>query len=201
MKKITKILVGTHNSGKFKELSYLLPKKLKKISPRFLGIKSPKETGKTFKANSQLKANYFFKNSQITSISDDSGLSVHCLGGKPGINSSRWSIKNGGFKKTMIKILKMIDKKNFNKKKKNRKATFICSLTIKINKFKSTTVEGKINGTISKKLFGKNGFGYDPIFIPNKYKITFSQMKKKEKILMDHRFIAYKKLEKKINIL
>ena len=67
-----KILIGTHNDGKFKEISYLLPKKIKKISPKKLKIKSPKETGKTFLANSKLKANYFSKFTKLPVISDDS---------------------------------------------------------------------------------------------------------------------------------
>ena len=79
MKKKSNILIGTHNKGKFRELSYLLPKKLNKISPDKFGIKSPKETGKTFLANSKLKAKYFFRKTKLTSLSDDSGLSVNCL--------------------------------------------------------------------------------------------------------------------------
>ena len=82
MKKIKEILIGTHNNGKFKELSYLLPKKIKKISPKKLGIKSPKENGKSFLANSKIKAKYFYKHSKIKTLSDDSGLSIDCLNGK-----------------------------------------------------------------------------------------------------------------------
>ena len=200
MSKISKILIGTHNKGKFKELSYLLPENLKKITPKSIGIRSPKETGKTFSANSKLKVNYFYKRSKIVSISDDSGLSINCLGGRPGINSARWAIKNGGFKNAMKKNLLMIDKKNINKKKKNRKAIFVCSLSLRLSNSKLVIAEGKIKGNISKKIIGKNGFGYDPIFIPNNYKLTFGQMSKKKKMLMDHRFIAFKKLRKKINI-
>ena len=86
------------------------------------------------------------------------------------------------------------------KKQKNREATFICSLSYKgINK-KTVTVEGKIKGFISTKVIGKNGFGYDPIFIPKSKKITFAQMNKLKKIKMDHRFIAFKKLIKKVKI-
>ena len=84
-----KILIGTHNSGKFKEISYLLSKKFKKISPEQLKIKSPKETGKTFPANSKLKADYFYKYSGLTVISDDSGLCINALNQKPGIYSAR----------------------------------------------------------------------------------------------------------------
>ena len=201
MKKIKAILIGTHNDGKFKELSYLLPKKLKKLSPKHLRIKSPKETGKSFLANSKLKARYFYKNTKITSLSDDSGLSISCLNNKPGIYSSRWAKKYGGFKKAMKKIIRLVDKKNKIKRIKNRKAKFICSLTIKKENGKEISSVGEIRGTISKKIIGKNGFGYDPIFIPKNYKITFGQMKKRKKIMMDHRFVAFKKIKKKINFL
>ena len=81
MKKIKKILIGTHNQGKYKEISQLLPKEIKKVSPINLKIKSPKETGKSFLANSKLKANYFFRKSNIPSLSDDSGLCIECLNG------------------------------------------------------------------------------------------------------------------------
>ena len=203
MKKIKKILIGTHNKGKFRELSYLLPKKLKKVSPQDYRIKSPKETGKSFLANSKLKANYFYKKSKIASISDDSGLSVSCLDQRPGIYSSRWAKKYGGFKNTMKKIIKLVENKNKNKNKKNKntKAKFICALTIKLENGRELSSIGKINGNISKKIIGKNGFEYDPIFIPRNHEITFGQMRKRKKMMMDHRFLAFKNLRAKINFL
>ena len=200
MKNNKKILIGTHNKGKFKELSYLLPKKLKKIAPTYLNIGSPAETGKSYSANSKLKAHYFCKYSGLDSISDDSGLSISCLNGNPGIYSARWAKKYGSFNKAMKKIIKMIKNKNKNKKNKNTHAEFVCSITYKQHRGKSVSAIGKIKGNISNKILGKNGFGYDPIFIPKKYKITFGQMSKRKKILIDHRFIAYKTLTKKINI-
>ena len=86
MHKITKILIGTHNHGKFREISDLLPKKIIKISPVSLNIESPIENGKTFKENSELKANFFCKKSNSITLSDDSGLSIDCLNGEPGIS-------------------------------------------------------------------------------------------------------------------
>ena len=201
MKKIKKILIGTHNKGKIKEISYLLNKKIKKITPFDLNIKSPRETGKSFKSNSELKAKYFFKKSNFFTISDDSGLSVNCLNGKPGIYSARWAKKYGSFDNAMKKIIVLVKKKNKNKKIKNTKAKFICSLTFSFSATKKITTIGSLQGSISEKILGKNGFGYDPIFIPNGSKQTFGQMNKKKKIHMDHRFIAFKKLKKKINIL
>jgi len=188
-----KILIGTHNQGKLKEISYLLSKKISKISPIKLKIKSPKETSKSFIGNAKLKANYFSKFVNIPVISDDSGVCVKALGNKPGINSARWAKKHGTFMSAMKIILKKI------KNKKNRSATFVSSLCLKYPKGKIYVVEGKIKGTIAKKIKGKNGFGYDPIFIPEKEKITFGEMSKSKKINMDHRFIAFKKLKKLVN--
>ena len=101
-----KILIGTHNSGKFKEIAYLLPKKYKKISPRRLKIRSPKETGKSFTSNARLKVKFFSKFVNYAVISDDSGLCIKALKGKPGIYSARWAKKYGSFSKAMQFILK-----------------------------------------------------------------------------------------------
>ena len=79
MKKNNLLLIGTHNDGKFREISKLLSKKIKKISPKSLRIKAPRETGKTFRLNSELKANFFFKKSKLISLSDDSGLEIYAL--------------------------------------------------------------------------------------------------------------------------
>ena len=189
-----KILIGTLNKGKFKEIAYLISKKYKKISPESLKIKSPKETGKSFLSNSKLKVNYFSKFVDYPVISDDSGLCIKALNNKPGIYSARLAKKYGGFFKAMKFILKKM------KKVKNRRAVFVCSLSHKNIKGKIVTVEGRLEGNISHKIIGKKGFGYDPIFIPLKSKITFGQMSKIKKIKMDHRFLAFQKLKKKIKI-
>jgi len=201
MKKIKEILIGTHNKGKIKEIGSLLNKRIKKITPFDLNIKSPRETGKSFKSNSELKAKYFFEKSKIFTISDDSGLCVECLKDRPGIYSARWAKKCGGFKQAMKKIIVLVKNKNKNKKIKNTKAKFICSLTFSFGAKKKITTIGVIKGNISEKILGINGFGYDSIFIPRDSKITFGQMSKKKKILIDHRFLAFKKLKQKINIL
>ena len=190
-----KILIGTHNKGKFKEISFLMSKKIKKISPNTLNIKSPRETGKTFSSNSKLKVNYFSKFTRLPVISDDSGLCIKSLGQRPGVYSARFAKKHGGFLEAMKHIL------NIMKNSKNRSATFLCSLSFKYPEGKIITVVGKIKGLISNKILGKNGFGYDPIFIPNTKKITFGQMYKSQKMKMDHRYIAFKKMKKKIKIL
>jgi len=201
MKKNKTILIGTNNKGKFKELSYLLPKKIKKISPKKLKIKSPRENGRNFLVNSKIKANYFCKISKIASLSDDSGLCVHSLKGKPGIHSARWAKKYGGFKNAMKKIISLLRKKNKGKRYKNYSAKFVCSLTFKQPEKPPISSTGIIYGNISSKILGGKGFGYDSIFIPKNYNVTFGQMNKRKKIFMDHRFLAYKKLKKKIKIL
>ena len=201
MKKIREILIGTHNKGKIKEISYLLNKKIKKILPFKLKIKSPIENGKTFKSNSEIKARYFFQKTKIPTISDDSGLCIECLGNKPGIYSARWAKKYGGFKQSMSKIIQLVNNKNKDKKYKNIKAKFVCSLTFCSGINKKITTTGEIHGNISNKILGKNGFGYDSIFVPTGYALTFGQMGKRKKMLMDHRYKAFKKLKKKINIL
>ncbi len=189
-----KILIGTHNKGKFREISYLISRNYKKISPLTLKIKSPKETGKSFRANSRLKVNFFSKYVNYPIISDDSGLCIKALKNRPGIYSARLAKKHGGFFKAMKFILEKM------KNKKNREATFVCSLSYKMPSRKIITVEGKIKGKISSKIIGNKGFGYDPIFIPLRKKISFGQMSRLKKMMLDHRFIAFKKLKKKVKI-
>ena len=194
MQKIDKILIGTHNSGKFIEISDLLPKNVEKISPVNLGIESPIENGKTFEENSEIKADFFCKNSNLVTLSDDSGLEIDCLNGQPGIFSSRWADELGGFDKAMIEILKKVKKIN-----KGTKAQFVSSLTLKWPDGKKINTKGVIKGNIANKK-GKNGFGYDPIFIPDGYSKTFAEMDYVEKLQIDHRYIAYKKLYESIKI-
>ena len=95
MDKIEKIIIGTNNQGKYKEICDLIPDKIKKYSPKELDILSPEETGKSFKENSFIKASYFSKKANQICLSDDSGLEIDLLESKPGIYSSRWAgIKN-----------------------------------------------------------------------------------------------------------
>ena len=190
-----KILIGTHNKGKFREIAYLLSKNYKKVSPVSLKIPSPKETSKSFSGNSKLKVNFFSKFVDFPVISDDSGLCISSLKNKPGVYSARLAKRHGSFSKAMIFILKKM------KHKKDRSAVFICSLSFKYPKKKLINVTGKIKGSIARSIRGKKGFGYDPIFIPNKYEKTFGQFSKLKKMRMDHRYQAFKKLKRKIKTL
>ena len=195
-KKITKILVGTNNTGKLKEIRELLPKNLEIYSTSDFKIKSPIENGKTFEENSLIKAKYFYKKSKMICLSDDSGLEVDILGGNPGIYSARWGGKKGDFIRAMNKVFKELDKKNKNWKTKKIKARFVCALTIYELNQKIISAVGKIEGHISPFMKGENGFGYDPIFIPKGKKITFGEMKPLQKYKIDHRYKAFKKIKK-----
>ena len=190
-----KILIGTHNPGKFKEIGHLISNKYKKISPLTLKIKSPRETGRTFSSNSKIKVKYFSKFVNYPVISDDSGLCIKALNNKPGVHSARLAKKKGSFFLAMKFILKKLEKK------KNKSAFFVCNLSYKKPFGKIISVEGKIHGKISTRILGKKGFGYDSIFIPNNKKVTFGQMPKVKKMKIDHRYIAFKKLKKKIKTL
>tara|TARA_B100000795_G_scaffold117930_1_gene87742 strand:+ start:402 stop:1004 length:603 start_codon:yes stop_codon:yes gene_type:complete len=195
-KKITKILVGTNNIGKLREIKDLLPKTLKIYSTSDFKIKSPAENGKTFEENSLIKARFFSKKSKMTCLSDDSGLEIDILDGAPGIYSARWGGKKKDFVVAMNRIFKELDKKNKNWKTKKIKARFICALTIYGPNQKTIKSVGKVEGYISPFMKGKNGFGYDPIFIPKGKKITFGEMQSLQKYKIDHRFEAFKRIKK-----
>ena len=195
-KKITKILVGTNNNGKLREIISLLPKNLEICSTSDFKIKSPIENGKTFEQNSIIKARYFSKKSNMVCLSDDSGLEIDLLDGAPGIYSARWGGKKSDFVKAMNRVFKELNKKDKTWKNKKIKARFICALTIYGPRQKTINSLGAIEGYISPSMKGKNGFGYDPIFIPKGKKITFGEMSPLQKYKMDHRYKAFKKIKK-----
>ena len=195
-KKITSLIVGTNNLGKLREIKDLLPNKLKIYSPKDLKLKSPEENGKNFKENSLIKAKFFSKKAKMVCLADDSGLEIDILNKKPGILSSRWANKKGNFNVAIKKVFKELTKKDKKWKNKKIKAKFVCVLSIYWPDGKNLSKKGTIVGFISSKKKGKNGFGYDPIFIPNRRKKTFAQMLPKEKFKIDHRSKAFKKIKK-----
>ena len=194
-KKIHKLLIGTNNRGKLREIRSLLPSNIQTFSTTRFKLKSPKENGASFEENSLIKSRYFSKKTNMICLADDSGLEIDCLNKKPGIYSARWSGKHGDFKKAIKKVYKELKKKKIDLEK-NIKARFICALSISYLNKKIACVIGKVEGRISKIPKGKNGFGYDPIFIPNGNKKTFGQMKFNQKYKLDHRFNAFKKIKK-----
>ena len=195
-KKIKRLLIGTNNKGKLKEIKDLLPKNIKIYSTNNFKLKSPKENGKTFTENSLIKSKYFSKKTNLICLADDSGLEIDILKKKPGIYSARWGGKNSDFNKAIKKVYREIYKKDKNWKNKKIKARFVCALSVSFLNKKLISSIGKIEGRISIEPKGKNGFGYDPIFIPLKRNKTFGEMKKSQKYKIDHRFKAFKKIKK-----
>ena len=194
--KIYKLLIGTNNKGKLREIKSLLPKSIKIHSTSEFNIKSPIENGKTFTENSLIKSKYFSIKTGLKCLADDSGLEIDFLDKNPGIFSARWGGRHGDFNKAIKRVYRELDKKDKNWRSKKIKARFICALSISYLNRKIACVLGKVEGHISDKPKGKNGFGYDPIFIPLKKRKTFGEMKPSQKYKMDHRFQAFKKIRK-----
>ena len=194
MGKIKEIIIGTNNEGKYKEICNLLPNKVRKYSPKEFDISSPEETGKTSKENSFLKASYFSKKTNLICLSDDSGLEIDLLSGKPGIYSSRWSGEKNNFD---LAIRRVFEEMNNIKEDWTREniARFICSMTLYWPGGKNFSTQGIVKGKISTVKKGKNGFGYDPIFIPDGYNQTFAEMMPNMKMSIDHRFKAFLKIK------
>tara|TARA_B100000427_G_scaffold254303_2_gene217828 strand:- start:428 stop:1012 length:585 start_codon:yes stop_codon:yes gene_type:complete len=190
------IIIGSNNKGKIKEIRDLLPKSYKIFTPNDFNLGSPKENGKSFLENSLIKAKYFFRKTKKVCLADDSGLEIDLLNKNPGVFSARWGGKNNNFNIAINKVYKELNKKDKNWKNKKITARFICALTIYGIKKKPIQSIGIIEGKISNKKKGNNGFGYDPIFIPKNKRITFAQMKLSEKCKIDHRFHAFKKIKK-----
>ena len=195
-KKIKEIFIGSNNRGKLKEIADLLPKSIKIFSNLDFKILSPRETGKTFQENSLLKAKYFSKKTKKICLSDDSGIEVDILNKEPGIYSADWAGRKRDFNLAIKILYKKILKKDKNWKSKKIKARFICVLTIYWPNGKFISEVGKVEGRISKKKKGNNGFGYDPIFIPDGKRLTFGQMIPSKKYKLDHRFKAFNKIKK-----
>ena len=195
-KKIYELLIGSNNKGKVKEIKDLLPKRVKVHSPNSYKIKDPRESGKTFLQNSLIKARYYSKKTGKICIADDSGLEIDVLRKAPGIYSARWGGKKNDFNLAIKKVFKKLDRSDKNWKAKKIRARFICALTIYGPKIRTVQSTGKIEGKISNYKKGLNGFGYDPIFIPNGKRITFGQMKSHQKYKIDHRAKAFKNIKK-----
>ena len=187
--KKTDLFLFTSNRYKLNEFKKIIPKNKFRLFylNNFKKIKSPPETGKTFKKNAKIKSIYGYKISKMPSIGEDSGICIDALNGRPGTKSKRFLQLNGGHEKTNKKIIKMIEKR------KKTGATFHTVIALS---FKNKTLYfcGKKRGKIVNKPLGNNGFHYDPIFKPIKSKKTYCQMKKSEKNRISHRYLALKKL-------
>lgn len=186
-------LVASYNKNKVKELKRLLlfEKVVLNDLSDFEKIEKVDEIGKTFTENSILKARSYALQTGLWTIADDSGLEVTSLGNDPGIFSARYAGCDADDGKNTIKLLKELRKK----KNTNRTARFICVICVSDKKGEiQFTAEGVCNGRIALNPIGSNGFGYDPVFIPEGYKQTFGQLPSEIKNKISHRAIATKKL-------
>ena len=194
--KINKLLIGTNNRGKLREIKSLLPKNIEIYSTSKFNLKSPTENGKTFKENSLIKSKHFSKKTGLICLADDSGLEIDLLDKNPGIYSARWGGEYGDFNKAIKRVYRELSKKDKNWKLKKIRARFVCALSISYLDKKIACVQSKIEGFISTEPKGTNGFGYDPIFVAKGKRKTFGEIKPAKKYKMDHRYFAFKKLRK-----
>ena len=195
IKNIKEIVIASHNTGKVREIRSLLkPMGLKIYSAKKFTINEPIEDGKTFKENSLIKSKNAALKSGIPAIADDSGLCILSLDNKPGIYSARWAGRKKNFNLAINKIENEM-RKNKLINKAARKAFFCCALSIYFPNNNYRVFEGKKYGHIQFPASGQNGFGYDPIFVPNGYKKTFGEMNFTYKERISHRSIAFKKMK------
>ena len=184
-----RLVVASHNPGKVLEIKELLePFSTDVVSAKDLELLEPAETGATFVANAELKALAAAAAAGEIAVADDSGLAVNALGGAPGIYSARW----GGAKKDFIMAMKKVEAELGSAQ--DRSAKFICALTLAWPDGHCETFEGMVYGSLTFPPRGDNGFGYDPIFIPDGFDITFGEMEAEKKHAMSHRADAFQKL-------
>ena len=190
------LVLATHNQGKLEEITKLFEEhNISLISSASLNIAEPKETETTFLGNARIKAHFSAKKSGLVSLSDDSGLEVDCLDGAPGVFTADWALtKNGRDFDMAMKHLWYKVKET--KCKRPYKARFCSTLVLAWPDGHEECFEGQISGNLVWPMRGKNGHGFDPIFVPNGYKKTFGEMDRWEKNVLSHRGLAFKKLKK-----
>jgi len=185
------ILFFSHNQKKIVEIKQIFKDSKIKVHNlhSFQKIKEPNETGNTFSSNAKIKSKYGQKIFKIPCFADDSGFCIEALNNGPGIKSKRFLEKFSNNKDAFEYIISNVVKK------KNDKAFFVTAICLTLKENHHIIFLGKINGNISLEPKGGNGFGYDPIFIPENHKKTFAQMKLEEKNSISHRKIAITKLK------
>ena len=185
------LLFFSHNHKKILEVEKIFDYKDVKIHNlrSFKNIKEPNENGLSFAENAKIKSSFGFQYFNMPCFADDSGICIEAIKNKPGIKSKRFLDKFSTNRSAFAQIIYNVNKT------KNDKAFFKTAICLSIKKNHHIVFEGKINGKISTKPRGSNGFGYDPIFIPEGYKKTFAEMSIKEKNKISHRKIALMKME------
>ncbi len=187
------LIIASHNDGKIIEINKLVkPFGIEAVSAKKLGLKDPEETGKTFAENAIIKARAASEASNLPALADDSGLEVAALGGAPGIYSARWAGEPRDFGRAMAKIEEKLKEAGA----KDYAARFVCALCLAWPDGHEEVFEGEVKGTLAFPPRGENGFGYDPIFVPEGFDITFGEMEPAKKHAMSHRADAFRKLTK-----
>lgn len=182
------LVIASHNKGKVREIAELLgPYAATFVSAGELGLPEPEETGTSFVANAELKALAAAKAGHVA-LADDSGLVVPALNGDPGIYSARWAGPAKDFRMAMGKVEDGL------KGQADRSAYFVCALSLAWPDGHVETVEGRCTGTLVWPPRGEHGFGYDPMFKPDGYGITFGEMDPAKKHEMSHRADAFRQL-------
>jgi len=189
-----RLVVATHNPGKLAEIDDLLgPHGIEAVSAAALGISEPDETETTFAGNARLKAVHSAAASGLPALSDDSGLCVDALGGDPGVLSARWAGPAKDFALAMRSIEEKLQAKGA-VTPQVRRAHFISALCLAWPDGLDEIFEGRVDGTLAWPPRGNNGFGYDPIFVPDGFTQTFGEMEPAMKHKMSHRARAFGKL-------
>lgn len=186
------VLVGTRNDNKKKELKKMLKGlKVRVLTLSDLDVDIPPvvEDGKTFRQNAIKKALMFSRYVKGLVLADDSGLMVDALEGKPGVRSARFARTKADDAENNAKLLRFME----NVPAQKRRATFVCAAALAENGLLIGTTEGQCVGSIGFDLRGENGFGYDPLFTPNGYKLTFAELKPDFKNRISHRGKALRK--------
>jgi XTP/dITP diphosphohydrolase len=183
-----KLVLASHNKGKAAEIAELLkPFAIEVISAGALGLPEPDETEDSFIGNAKLKALAATKAANLPALADDSGLCVDALAGAPGIFSARWAGAAKDFGAAMDRVLKGVADSP-------RGAHFVAALALAWPDGHCEVFEGKVFGTLANAPRGLQGFGYDPIFKPEGYEITFGEMDPAKKHAMSHRAVAFRML-------
>lgn len=187
---LDKLVIATSNKHKLEEMEDILKGSvIKEILPMPSGIGEIIEDGKTFIENSLIKARAVYNHTKLPSLADDSGLCVNALNGHPGIYSARYGGENLSYEEKMKMLLYEL------KDKEDKSAYFITSAVCVLDDNYYIAVEGKVNGKIIENPRGYEGFGYDPIFQPDGYDVTYAEMKLEEKNSISHRSLAMKKMK------
>lgn len=185
-----KLVFASNNKHKLEEIKAILSGKYEVISLIELGhLDELEETGNTLQENSLQKARFIYNKYKVNCFSEDTGLEVEALGGAPGVNTAMYA----GEQRSATENIKLL-LSNLNHKS-NRNARFRTVITLILNG-KEYQFEGEVNGMISEEIQGDDGFGYDPVFIPDGYSETFAKLSSGIKNKISHRAAAIKKLEK-----